>query len=107
MQSIQARAGSIPLQSHDRIPVHPARANRPAGRTVPAAGRRYGHVFVEGQPGGFACAIMVYEPTKATISAQGWLGVPDRFELLVKPDGLRRPCRVISRRGNTLIVSFD
>jgi hypothetical protein len=50
---------------------------------------------------------MVYEATKATISAQGWLGVPDRFELLVKPDGLRRPCRVISRRGNTLMVSFD
>jgi hypothetical protein len=88
------------LQSHDRIPVHPAKANRPAGR-------RYGHVFVEGQTIGFPCAIIVYETARATISAQGWLGVPDRFELLVKPDGVRHPCRVISRRGNTLTVSFD
>jgi hypothetical protein len=95
------------LQSHDRIPVHPAKANRSAGRSIPAAGRRYGHVFVEGQSSGFPCAIMVYDTERATISAQGWLGVPDRFDLLVKPDGIRRACRVTARRGNTLVVIFD
>jgi len=95
------------LQSHDRIAVHPAKTSRAAGRSATSAIRRSGHVYIDGQPNGFPCAIAALEPHGATISAQGWLGVPDRFDLLVKPDGIRRSCRVISRRGNMLIVNFD
>lgn len=43
----------------------------------------------------------------AVITAQGWLGVPDAFDLLIKPDGSRHACRVKARRGNTLTVAFQ
>lgn len=69
--------------------------------------RRSGHVFVEGQGTGFACAIASISADGAVITAQGWLGVPDRFELLIKPDGVRHACVVKARRGNILTVAFE
>lgn len=76
-------------------------------RSLAARLRRSGHVFVEGQTTGFPCAIASMSEDGAVITAQGWLGVPDIFDLLVKPDGSRHACRVKARRGNTLTVMFE
>ncbi|MCU0791194.1 MAG: hypothetical protein MUE79_09130 [Nitratireductor sp.] len=79
----------------------------PQTRSLASRLRRSGHVFVEGQTTGFPCAIASMTEEGAVITAQGWLGVPDMFDLLVKPDGNRHACRVKARRGNTLTVSFE
>jgi hypothetical protein len=76
-------------------------------RSLASRIRRSGHVLVEGQARGFPCAISLISPEGATITAQGWLGVPDTFQLLINPDGSRHACRVKSRRGNTLTVVFE
>lgn len=94
----------MPLQSqtkelHSSLP--------PLSRGLSARHRRSGHVYVEGQVTGFACAIASIAADGAVITAQGWLGVPDRFQLLVKPDGVRHTCVVKARRGNVLTVVFE
>jgi hypothetical protein len=64
-------------------------------------------VMIEGQAHGFLCSISQMTEQSAIITATGWLGVPDRFSLLLRPEGVKKGCRVTARRGNSLTVAFE
>ncbi len=33
--------------------------------------------------------------------------MPERFWLVIKPEGIRHMCKVVGRKGNSLVVSFE
>lgn len=68
--------------------------------------RRAGRVVINGQGKGIPCAISDLTATTATITAQGWIGVPEKFFLVISPENAQHSCRVSSRRGNAIKVVF-
>lgn len=94
LQSIKSSIGPAILATNPRPPVR-------------AGNRSTGKVVIDGQQHGFTCVVSAMTPASAIITANGWLGMPDRFWLVVKPEGTRHPCRVVSRRGNSLTVVFE
>jgi hypothetical protein len=53
------------------------------------------------------CAVRNVSETGAQIELQSPDGIPDRFTLLIKSDGLRHDCRVVWVRGKRIGVRFE
>lgn len=70
-------------------------------------GQRLGYLVANGQTIPVPCTVRDFAAGTATLILGGWLGVPEAFSLYVEPDQLRLECRVASRRGNAVTVSFD
>jgi hypothetical protein len=53
------------------------------------------------------CTVRNVSELGAALEVVTPLYIPDRFTLIVKSDGLARPCRVIWRRSKRLGITFD
>jgi len=56
--------------------------------------------------GTFDCTVRNLTDGGAMLETASPFGIPDRFKLIVAPDNVRRPCRVVWRRGQRLGVVF-
>ena len=53
------------------------------------------------------CVIRSLSATGACIEVKNSTGIPDAFMLLIKPERLRRSCKVAWREGGKIGVSFN
>jgi hypothetical protein len=53
------------------------------------------------------CAVRDLSTTGASLEVSTPLFIPDKFNLAVPSDGLRRRCRVAWRKGKRIGVAFD
>jgi hypothetical protein len=53
------------------------------------------------------CTVRNVSELGAALEVVTPLYIPDRFTLIVKSDGLARPCHVIWRRSKRLGITFD
>ena len=56
--------------------------------------------------GTFDCTVRNLTDRGAMLEASSPFGLPDRFKLVIASEGVRRPCRVVWRRGTRLGVVF-
>ncbi|MGI9400567.1 MAG: PilZ domain-containing protein [Rhizobiaceae bacterium] len=82
-----------------------------SGNELPARKRnrppRIAYIIVDGQEKGVPCTMRDFSEQGAFITLGGWIGVPETFKLYVDPHGARFNCRVISRRGSVVQVTFE
>jgi len=56
--------------------------------------------------GTFDCTVRNLTDKGASLETASPFGLPDRFNLVISSDGIRKPCRVVWRRGQRLGVLF-
>ncbi len=79
-----------------------SKQRRALSQRVPRMGKV---IFAEnGNP--VDCSVRNLSQNKATLTMNGWLGLPSNFILFVEPDSIRAECRVLQRKGSNVDVEF-
>lgn len=55
---------------------------------------------------GIECTVRNLSHTGASLDVRGEIPVPDDFDLIIKPEGIKRLCHVVWRSGSRVGVSF-
>ncbi|MCF6321480.1 MAG: hypothetical protein L3J32_06890 [Rhizobiaceae bacterium] len=82
------------------------KTTHPKPRIRSARTERLGYILFDNQTTTVPCRVREFGPEGATLTMDGWMGVPGSFSLFVDPERSRYSCTVISQRGNSAKVSF-
>jgi hypothetical protein len=55
---------------------------------------------------GIECTVRNISAAGASLDVSGDIPVPEEFDLIIKPEGIKRSCHVIWRSGSRVGVSF-
>ena len=81
-------------------------SKHPAPRIRSARTERLGYILFDNQTATVPCRVREFSPEGATLTMDGWMGVPGNFSLFVDPERSRYSCKVVSQRGNSARVKF-
>ena len=82
------------------------KSKQPALRIRSARTERLGYILFENQTATVPCRVREFSKEGATLTMDGWMGVPGSFSLFVDPERSRYSCEVISQKGNSARVRF-